>query len=283
MVPTLRCARSRSSRGFSLVELSVVIAIISVVATLGLELAANFVNRTATTLSKDRMKAVDEAVDGYYRMYGRLPCPAPRGFGYLHQTAGVYDYGLESCGNSINIANGGYGNGLYAGGVPFRTLNLPMSYSIDGFGNKINYIVTANLTVAGSTGTNRFGSSGGTIAQNGIAGIEVRTGVLQQPCNTARCDVIADPSISTGAAYLLFSNGADQRGAYSANGAAGTACIVNSPETRPDTQNCTMGGGTAGMSVALPYYVYYDNRYNPGLNLISYFDDAVVWRSKAQL
>ena len=38
------------------------------------------------------------------------------------------------------------------------------------------------------------------------------------------------------------------------------------------------------MSVTtIPTYVFYDNRYNPGLNLVSYFDDAVVWRTKAQL
>ena len=286
MVSTPRCARHRTSRGFSLVELSVVLAIISVVATLGLEAAANYVNRSATNLSRERLKVVDAALDGYFQAYGRLPCPAPITWRQDHNTAGVYDYGLENCANSVGINIGGTGNGIYEGGIPYRTLNLPLSYSIDGFNNKMNYAVTVNLTSGGGSTTvlNRFASSGGAASQNGTAGIEVRTGVLEQPCNSSRCNVIADPSANTGAAYFLYSNGADQRGAYSINGAGTVGCFIYSPESRADTQNCRYGAGGAPMSVTtIPTYVFYDNRYNPGLNLVSYFDDAVVWRTKAQL
>ena len=283
MIPTPRSARPRTSRGFSLVELSVVVAIISVVAALGLEVAASFVNRSATTLSRDRLKVVDEAIDGFFKVYGRLPCPAPRGYAQSNT-----NYGIENCAASAHfVAGSNYGNGVYEGGVPYRTLNLPLSYAIDGFNSKMNYAVTANLTNAGGAaggpyGT--FGASGGTASQNGTAGIEVRTGVLEQPCNTTRCNVVADPNGNSGAAYFLYSNGADQRGAVNMNGVVVKACVVNSPESRPDTQNCLYGAGGGGMSVAgIGANVFYDNRYNPGLNLVSYFDDVDVWRTKAQL
>lgn len=264
-------------------ELSVVIAILSVVATLGLELAANFANRTATSLSRSRLKAVDDALDAYFQITGRLPCPAPLSYPLSHFGASR-DYGLENCAGSILINGGGYGNGVYAGGVPFRTLNLPISYSIDGFMDKLNYVVTVNLTNAG-TGAGQFAGSGGTAAQNGTAGIEVRTGVLEQPCDSSRCDVVADPSVNSGAAYFLFSNGADQRGAYTMNGVGPiVACLQYSPETRPDSANCLLGASHAGLDVpTVPINVFYDNRYNPGLNLYSYFDDVAVWRTKAQL
>ena len=261
------------------------IAILSVVATLGLEAAANFVNRTATSLSRERLQAVDEALDGYFKIYGRLPCPAVRSY---NQADASLNYGLENCSGAIAINSGGVGNGLYAGAVPYRTLNMPVSYSLDGFSNKVNYVVTVNLTSAGgSSGVyGRFASSGGTSAQNGTAGIEVRTGELAQPCNASNCQVIADPAASppSGAAYFLFSNGADQRGAVTMNGVAINACIVYANEIRVDTENCLLGGSHTGMALTtIPNNVFYDNRYNPGLNLASYYDDVAVWRSKAQL
>lgn len=135
---------ARFTSGFSLVELSVVIAILSIVATLGLELAANFVTRTATAVSRERVMLVDDAIARFFKIYGRLPCPA------LKTTAPTaITYGEEDCSGSVSIAGTTIGNGLMAGAVPFRALNLPMMFSLDGFSNKINYVVTRNLTVAG--------------------------------------------------------------------------------------------------------------------------------------
>ncbi len=279
---------SLSCRGFSLVELSIVVAILSVVSALGLEAAANFVTRTSTSVSRDRLKVVDDAVARFFKAYGRLPCPAVRSTVPTNTS-----YGLEDCTISVLPTDGVnytvlYGGGVMVGAVPFRALNLPMSYSIDGFNSKLNYVVTKNLTTAGGSTTQlgAFASSGGTAAQNGIGGIEVRTGVLAQPCNTGKCQVVADPSTSTGAAYFIFSSGADQRGAVSSLGATLNACNVYSSEKRVDTQNCVFGTNSVrtGMSVStIGYDVFYDNRYNAGLNLVSYYDDVAVWRAKSQL
>ena len=298
-----RTPSNSSTQGFSLVELSVVVAILSVVAVLGLEMAANFVNRTAGSITKDRLAVVDEATARFFKIYGRLPCPSALD---LVPTAAAY--GLENCstaggaGNPVILNSGGTGNGLYAGAVPFRTLNLPMSYSIDGFSDKLNYVVTRNLTVAGGSTSifNRFSSSGGTLAQNGVGAIEVRTGMLVDAnnCNANNCQIVATVTTSAtapgdGAAYLIFSNGSDKRGAYSARGVAQASCIPSptaSFNQRPDSQNCVMGNTTTRNNIttytggtAIPYNVFYDNRYNAGLNLKSYFDDYVVWRPKAQL
>lgn len=288
------------TRGFSLIELSIVVAILSVVAALGLEAAANFVNRTSTSVSKERLQVVDEAVAKFFKIYGRLPCPEPRG-----TAPGVANWGLETCAlsqvqmnNTATLAGGG----LYYGGVPWRTLNLPMMYSLDGFGSKLTYVVTANLTQAGGSSTvaNRFASLGGALTpvQQGIGGIEVRTGILEQPCNFAstKCQVVADPSAGTGAAYFIFSSGADQRGAVSARGSALATCTSSgaNSDRRVDANNCVFGtsatrtnvsafNGTTNVTSTIPYNVLYDNRYNPGLNLTSYYDDVAIWRPKSQL
>lgn len=269
-----------SARGFSLVELSIVVAIISVVATLGLEVAANFVNRTSTSVSRERLKLVDDTTANFFRLYGRLPCPADKTLAPSNT-----NYGLENCGLSV-LTGTTVGGGLLSGAVPYRTLNLPVSYSLDGFGSKFNYVVTKNLTQAGRLLTGQFGYNSGTAAQNGIAGIEVRTGQLAQPCNASNCQVLADPSLNTGAAYVIFSSGPDQRGARSERGTALKNCTIYNPERRVDAQNCVFGAAsmTPPLSVTtIPKNVFYDNRYNAGFNLTSYYDDALVWRPRARL
>lgn len=277
-------------RGFSLVELSVVVAIISVVATLGLEAAANFVNRTSGAVTRERLAIADEAVARFYKIYGRLPCPASRAVALAaaNTTFGVEDCTIAEWGTDAEYGTK-IGGGLMAGMIPYRTLNIPMTFALDGFNNKLNYVVTKNLTVAGGNATilNRFGSTGGTTVTNGIAGIEVRTGILEQPCGGSKCQKVADPSTSTGAAYIIFSNGTDQRGAVALRSTAASTCVPTptaSFDLRVDTMNCQWGidGNTTSVT-AIPKNVFYDNRYNAGLNLRSFFDDYVVWRSKAQL
>ncbi|MES2984158.1 MAG: prepilin-type N-terminal cleavage/methylation domain-containing protein [Pseudomonadota bacterium] len=286
--------RSRAmKRGFSLVELSVVVSIMSVVSVMGLEGAANFINRTSGAVTKDRLAVVDTAIARFFRIYGRLPCPAARTAAPLGSTS----YGLEDCSIGTFATGTNYasliGGGLMSGAVPFRTLNLPMSTSLDGFSSKINYVVTKNMTLAGTT-TGRFGFYDGTnattIAASGVGGIQIRTGVLAQPCNTGSCNTVADPTTTPpdGAAYIVFSSGSDKRGAYSANGVATTACIPTptaAHNSRVDSQNCVQGlPGTNTVSVSnIPNNVFYDNRYNAGLNLTNYFDDYVIWRKRSQL
>jgi prepilin-type N-terminal cleavage/methylation domain-containing protein len=307
---------AQPKRAFSLVELSVVVAIISIVAALGLEAAANFVNRTATSVSRERVKMVDEAVANFFKVYGRLPCPA-----ILNEAPTSPTYGQENCAASVAFPSGTavlggttIGGGLMAGGVPFRNLNLPMMYALDGFNSKLSYVVTRNLTVAGGkidgTSPNRFGSHNTTntctdagtcaaalAASNGfgMGGIEIRTGILAQPCS-GNCQKVANPTYDVsnrtpnGAAYIIISHGADQRGARSDRGVPLKTCVIYADERRVDTQNCVFGASLphAGISATggannIPNNVFYDNRYNAGLNLTSYFDDVVVWRPKAKL
>ncbi len=275
-----RTVKNPARTGFSLVELSVVLAILSIVAVFGLEAAATFVSRTAGTISKERLATVDTAIVSFFRIYGRLPCPSARN---LAPTA-PSNYGLEDCSITVLPSVSTVGGRVMSGAVPFRTLNLPMSASIDGFENKINYVVTKNLTVAGTT-TGRFGHP-----TDGVGGIEVRSGILEQPCASSKCQILANPAAtpSQGAAYFLFSSGADRRGARTARGAATTICVpaAASHGRRIDSQNCVQGDSAVRALMtpsSIDYNVFYDSRFNAGLNLVNYFDDYVLWRSKAML
>lgn len=270
--------------GFSLVELSVVVTIIGVVAILGLESAANFVNRGAGSVTRERLVTVDDALARFFKIHGRLPCPAP--ITTALTTISPSPFGVEDCaivewgvGTNYAVKLGG---GLMYGMLPYRTLNLPLNTVLDGFNNKLNYVVTKNLVGGGGSATvpNRFGSIAGTTATDGLAGIEIRTGTLREPCNTT-CQKVADPASSTGAAYIVFSSGPDQRGAIPVRGtAAGVACATAT--VRVDAANCK-GNNHLAVGTGIAKNVFYDNRFNAGLNLSSYFDDYVVWRPKSRL
>jgi prepilin-type N-terminal cleavage/methylation domain-containing protein len=245
--------RVRRRAGFSLVELSIVILIFSTVAVLGLEVLSKMLDRKAYATTQAQLAALDDALVKFYRVYGRLPCPADKTWA-TNNTG----YGLEgACGGTADLTNGM---------IPFRTLNLPQSSAIDAYGNRINYTVTRLLTTSSATFTLND------------AKVEVRSGILQQPCST-NCTVLANPATSDGAAYIIFSSGEDKRGAVRANGTTPVACYTATSDIRIDAQNCANGALTVG----IPNTVYYDSRYNNGGQAANYFDDIVVWRTKGRI
>ena len=247
--------------GFSILELSIAVAILAIVSVLGLEVAAAYSTRRAYATTQDKIAVVDTAIKQFFKTYGRLPCPSV-----------ITDpMTVSTSGKEINCKGA---SGVSSGGVPFIDLGLPISAALDGYGSKLRYIVTNELTDAG-TGINQFNSTAS------IGRIEVRTGKLQQPCGTV-CELTFDPNVSTGAAYVILSHGADQRGAYSKNGTLQKTCAIAN-DTRIDAVNC--GGSTnpvitPAMSNST---VVYDSRFNTGSITSSYFDDSVLARGKGDL
>lgn len=322
--------------------MSVVIVIVSVVAVMGLEATSIYVGRTAYSSTRDKLAAIDQALSQYYRVTGRLPCPADRTLAESY--SGSSSFGFENCGSlvlitgsvvTVGIKAGGSGysagnlifstagpagtytvNGgaiatttvttstsnfsaltnvtapggsgaqlvaghtfVYYGTVPTAELGLPVSAGIDAYGSRINYIVTQGLT-------NAY-----TFADT-PANIEVRSGLLREPCS-GTCSIIANPAASppSGAAYFLFSHGADKRGAITRAGNATFTCLpspTTSFDQAIDSQNCAAIHGTtldtASIGGTIPRNVFYDSRYNTGNGVeANKFDDIVLWRTKGQL
>ena len=99
---TFRFRQHAACAGFSLLELSVVIAIISMVAIMGLEASAAYLSSTAYKSTTDRMKTIDAALVKYRYTYGRLPCPA-----LLPTAVTTAAYGQQDC--SVAAATAGVG------------------------------------------------------------------------------------------------------------------------------------------------------------------------------
>ena len=242
--------------GFSLLELSIVVVILSIVMMFGLEVAMQLIGRGAYSETQEKLAQIDKTITKFYRVYGRLPCPAKRGLPITNS-----HYGVEDC--TVTLA--GTAPAVLGGTVPVQTLGLQTNMALDSFGDKINYFVTQALT------------SAPTFAGNPSA-IEVRSGRLEQPCATTACTVLA-----TDAAYVLLSNGFDKRGAVNKLGLTPVACAV-AGDLRIDSQNClAASGGGVVLGVVIPANVFYDSRYNTGVQPINYDDDAILWHSKGQL
>lgn len=256
----------KSVHGFSLVELSIVMAIVATIATLGLEGAATFLDYSAQEVTKERLKVIDEALIKYRKVNGRLPCPAGRMVPITDGTS-QNGYGKEYCNALLNMSS----TSLMQGVVPVRDLNLPLEYAIDGYGSKINYVVTSGLTSAST-----FASTGN--------GISIRTGKLASDC-TSNCQTMGT------AAYIIFSPGYDRRGGVSAQGKVNKGCVPSTKDdAKIDSMNCynigvvPSGGTNVNISVTgVTPDVFYDSRMSRGFVESNYFDDIVVWHSRDQL
>lgn len=279
-LPTSHALRA----GFSLVELSVVIVIISIVALMGLEVAATYMGRTAYQTTQERMQRIDAAIVKYVKVKDRLPCPGGR-----LDTWQSTNYGKElRSGNLCNAGpmNNGTNPEIQYGDVPARDLNLPLSVMVDGFGSKFRYVVTRSMgrTSAeldtGAANENFFDSANG---------ITIRSGGLDTTCDTAGtlCQTRGT------AAYVIFSHGKDRRGAHNKNGILLGGC---SPDTttdgKIDSVNCrlntthstiTLVKNGSGATVTVPANVFYDSRYNTGTQEQHFFDDLILWRSRSDL
>ncbi len=157
---------SRRRRGFSLLELSVVLGIIALIAGVGMTMAQGALKAADRVTTQERLNTVKIALDSFAKTYGYYPCPFDRAL--LPSNA---SYGLErratplgsiNCGitiaavppspsSFINAAN------VVTGAVPVRTLGLPDHYAGDAWGNKFTYAVTAFQATNPSSVTSRIG------------------------------------------------------------------------------------------------------------------------------
>lgn len=153
--------KNASEAGFSLIELAIVMVIIGLlVAPLIGEFGRYLVqkHRDNTQIS---LRSVDTAISDYYSEFGFYPCPSDRSIAFGQPGHGVSDctiytaIGANSCGGSGGQpgycrATQGAGEVLI-GGVPYATLGIPFTESIDGWNQAMTYAVTRSMTVDAAT------------------------------------------------------------------------------------------------------------------------------------
>jgi prepilin-type N-terminal cleavage/methylation domain-containing protein len=196
-------------RGFSLVELSVSLAIISMIVGSALSVAVTNDYATKKLETERKLDRIEEALAGFLAFNLRLPCPA-NGTTLISATTFGQEGTLTPAAGGVSVCpNQNFTAGaIRAGVVPVDTLQLPDDFMFDGWGRRITYVVDykfVNNKITNTTCTN--GSSICFVGSaDSTANVEVRDVV-----NSARTTI---------GIYALISHGENGHGAFTKNGSA---------------------------------------------------------------
>ncbi len=177
--------KPNAESGFSLIEMSMVLAIIGLLMGGGLLAITTVLERNKRTQTFQSLDKIEEALTLYVIRYTRLPCPA----------SGTAGTGLSDPTGSGACTEPNANTGI----VPWRTLGIEQALARDGWGNMISYAVS-NLTTDNNMLRSGTTYPAGTLIVNNAAGAEVTPGATDR------------------AAYVLISHGKNGAGACCAAG-----------------------------------------------------------------
>ncbi|HEX7053032.1 MAG TPA: type II secretion system protein [Burkholderiales bacterium] len=152
-----RCIAGRLPRGFTLVEMAVVVAIVGLLLAMGMYTLSAQSEQRAREETQRVLEAAREALLGYAVANGRLPCPA------------------SGSGSAVEAdAGGGVCSNGYDGFLPGVTLGFqPVDadgYAVDGWNNRIRYAVaTQNVVSCAATPTQPHFTNKTNLKQNGMS------------------------------------------------------------------------------------------------------------------
>ena len=200
--------------GFTLIEMTLVLAIAGIIIVAGDTLLKNYTIQSRVAQTQYRMTAIDNALQQYLKDNGTYPCPSSlsvspdiAGFGMTNPNCAL------STAGTFQLTGTGSGGPVRIGAVPVRSLNLADEYETDAWQNRFYYAVVENLAT---------------------------TNVAFDPTNGS-ISVIDSNNLPVAAAgtveYVLISAGQDKVGAYTAYGVTGIPC---SPTTL-EGLNCSLG------------------------------------------
>lgn len=239
-------------KAFSLIELSIVIVIASILITGALSVSVNAVNNSKSKVSKDRIAEIYRALGNYLVANKKLPCPAP--ITDLKSTTATYGTAASTslCASTSGVSQSSTSSNLMRGMVPVKTLGLPYDMAEDGFGDKFEYVVDKNLTVASSGSSSDFGTAS-----------TMNIAIYEKPGSSAN-------QIESAAAFAIISLGGNKSGAYPSDMSARNTISTDTEEaynTPSSTSNDTLYTSTL--------YVSSGNS--------DVFDDVVFYKTRSSL
>ncbi len=187
---------------FTLIELSVLLLVISILAAGVLSVSNVNVKNNKVEITQKRMQTIYKAIAAYVAENGALPCPASLSdsvfdvnFGNSVGVAGACTDSLQATYVSSTQANVVYG------AVPVRALGIALENAIDGFDSKIVYVVAENYTIAEFPNLVSF--NGFSFANEGAT-------------NTIRVINLTSNDVKSDVAFSLISFGENRYGAFNA-------------------------------------------------------------------
>jgi len=151
-IPLPRSVSFGFSRGFTLIELSVVVVIMVMLMSLGLGVLNAQLVSAAHGETKKRQALIKDALTAYLGANKRLPCPDdPRKTDGTPNTSPEIEVtGKEDRvdGSTENVCSGNIGV------VPYATLGLSREVALDGWGNFMSYSIPVGSGTCPGTGPN---------------------------------------------------------------------------------------------------------------------------------
>lgn len=134
----------RTSKGFTLVEMALVVLLVGILLTFGVGLVQSQMENSAINVTKKRQEAIRDALIGYLGQFHRLPCPesalAPPP-GPNVSLDGIEDRAGGTAGTPP-VPNPATQCVTTFGTLPFVTLGLSREMALDGWNNFFTYQVS---------------------------------------------------------------------------------------------------------------------------------------------
>lgn len=215
---------SRLKRGFTLIELSIVLVVIGLLAVGGFAAINPILESTKRTETRGKLEQIEKALTLWVMRYECLPCPAD-----VTVASGDALFGIAQDGGGVAM-NACQANALapscqhnnMTGVPPWESLGLSRDEVIDGWGNFIHYRVDVDLTEVEDDGLNGMVRCQSDYPDGGGGSVDFDG----TDCNGSDADSTealtvqnaAGDTLTDVAAYVLVSFGPDGSDAYNSDG-----------------------------------------------------------------
>lgn len=257
----IRALMFKSSGGYSLLELAISMMVLGLVIAPIFVLWGQYRERIALDKTEKNIAFVKQTMQEYKYSYGHYPCPAfedvgpgDAGYGFdtdctdttvavgacgggngagicVQQSEFAVDSGLDGDPSDIDPADVTVQR-VRSGAIPFLTMGIDESYTLDGYGNKFTYVVTEQL----AQGPDQFFQKAGGIQIHGADGNSI-------------IEYTDDIGRSVLAQFAIISHGEDLKGGYSRDGTQAQACAGGTL----DSENCDFGTTASSILMSAPF------------------------------
>lgn len=254
---------NQGSKGFTLVEMAIVMVIGGILLSFMGSALLTYMKKSRVDKTEYRMQAVKEALSQYLSINRRYPCPARQDIAPgVAPGVGRSGFGVE-IGVDCRIDEGGtvrvndpITGDIRIGSVPTRTLNLPDEFSMDGWGGRFTYAVTVEQATIETEGAIDLNGNG--VLPESYSLYENDGGIIEIADSTA---TVFYPS----AHYTIVSHGITRGGAYNLGGNRIQGCEVGTL----DNENCDEDD-----------LVFMQTLVNSDANNAAFFDDYMYYQGQ---